>query len=78
MAKIIAFTRLCNLKILLDFQASLTFLLSPDVEERSHTSLEFDQIKLTNQNAQIFPKRDKIINLRFLIGYFDLIPNKAI
>ena len=68
MPKIFAFTHLCNLKILLDFQASLRFLLSPDDEDRTHASLEFDQIKLTNQKVQIFPKRDKIINLRFLIG----------
>ena len=50
-------------QIKIDFQASLRFLSSPDDEDRSHASLEFDQIKLTNQKAQIFPKRDKILNL---------------
>jgi len=40
--KIIAFTRLCNLKILLDFQVSLRFLLLPDDPDIAHASLEFD------------------------------------
>ena len=66
--KIIAFTRLCNLKILFDFQALLRFLLSLDDVNRTEPSLEFDQIKLTNQKAHI----DNFVslggNLCFLIG----------
>ena len=66
--KIIAFTQLCNLKILLDFQASLRFLPSPYDWDRSGRSLELIKIKLTTQKAQISPKRDKITNLDFEVA----------
>ena len=57
LTKIIAFTRvrLCNLKILLDFQALLKFLPSPYDRDRSGRSLEFDQNQINQLKGADFP-----------------------